>query len=137
MNINWKEVFSQKFWFDIDLATLHRSDYLILYIGAALALVGIGLSIYRIMVKNQFLKKVAGRIAQIFITIGLLEVLWFGLRYENTRGLGTKFTAALIFLVGLIWLYWPVKYIITRYKTDMAEAERKVMRDKYLNYNKK
>jgi hypothetical protein len=116
---------------------LHRSDYWILYAGAAVAAIGIGLMVYRLMVKNLFLKKVSRQIGNIFITIGLMEVIWFGLRYENTNALGTKFTAILIALAGLVWMYWPVKYLVTRYKTDMEAAERQVMRDKYLNYNKR
>ncbi len=85
------------------------------------------------MVKNEFLKKVASRIATIFTTIGILEIVWYGLRYENTVFLGTKFVAATILLIGLVWLYFPLRYLVTRYKTDMADAERKVQREKYIN----
>lgn len=133
MNINWNEVFSTDFWFSLDRAGLHKSDYAIFYFGLALVAFGIALTIYKKTANNKFLKKVAGRVATIFMTIGVMEALWFGLRYENTSALGTKFTAVLILLAGLVWLYFPVRYLMTRYKTDMAEAERQVMRDKYLN----
>ncbi len=137
MTINWKEVFSYDFIFGVDSSGLHKSDHWILYAGVALLTAGIILMLYRLMVKNVFLKKVARQFGNIFITIGVLEIIWYGLRFENTQALGSKFTALLFALIGLIWMYWPVKYLFTRYKTDMAEAERKVMRDKYLNYGKR
>lgn len=137
MTINWNEVWSYEFWFQIDHSRLHSSDYWILYAGIALTALAILLFLYRLMVKNKFIKQVAGRIAKIFITIGLLEILWFGIRFENGLALGTKFTAVLIAVVGLVWMYWPIKYLFTRYKTDMEIASREVTREKYLNYNKK
>ena len=133
MEINWNEFISKSFWFGIDRANLHRGDYFILYAGTALIGLAILLALYKMMAKNEFKKKVVGRIATIFFTIGFLEVIWFGLRYENITALGTKFASALILLAGLWWLYFPLKYFITRYSTDMEEAERKVQREKYIN----
>ncbi len=133
MAINWKVFSTSDFWFNVDRAGLHRGDYLILYAGIGLVAVGILLSLYSRFAKNEFLKKVAGQVATIFLTIGVLEALWFFFRDEYAKALGTKFTAAVVLAVGIVWLYFPVRYLLTRYQIDMAEARRKVQRDKYLN----
>jgi hypothetical protein len=132
MAINWKEVISKDFWFDIDRTAIHLSDRAILYGGGAAVMLGIMLFVYKVFTKNLFLKKVTSQLSTIFITIGLLEVIWFALRWQYVSALGTRFVAALIGIAGLVWLYWPIKYLFTRYKTDMAEAQRKMVRDKYL-----
>lgn len=131
-DINWNEVFSNKFWFGIDRSAIHLSDRLFLYAGGALVVLGLITLIYVRFASNKFLAKVALRVAKIFATIGLLEVFWYFLRIQYVQALGTRFTAALILAGGLVWLYWPIKYLISHYKTDMAEAERASMREKYL-----
>jgi cbb3-type cytochrome oxidase subunit 3 len=112
---------------------MHTSDNLFLLAGLILVLLGVVTFIYSRMTKNEFLALVVTKISKIFFTIGLLEVFWYFLRYQYVQALGTRFVAALILLAGLVWMYWPVKYFITRYKVDMAEAERKASREKYLN----
>ena len=132
MNINWNEVLSSEFWFSIDRTRLHLTDWVIAYGAIGLVVLGIIFLIYKYGTKNVFLKEVARRFATIFITIGVLEAIWFGFRYQLAQALGTRFAAVLIAVVGLVWLYGPIKYLCTRYTTDMAEAQRKMMREKYL-----
>ncbi len=134
--IKWADYATSKFWFAIDRAALHNTDKLILILGAVLFVIGIAVFVYAKVVKNQFLSLVARRVAKIFVTIGLLEVLWFGLRYELVQVFGTHFTAALILIFGLVWLYFPIKYLISHYEADMERAQREASREKYLNVKK-
>jgi protein-S-isoprenylcysteine O-methyltransferase Ste14 len=136
-NINWNLVWDTKFWFQIDRARIHASDYAFLYIGIALVTLAILALAYRKFSKNRFLANVAGRIAKIFLTIGLLEMLWFALRTQFVQMLGARFVAVLLLIWGLIWLYWPVRYLLKNYKEDMTKAQREANRDKYLNYKRK
>ena len=133
MGINWHNFLKSDFWFNVDRAGLHRSDYFILYVGIALAAIGVILLISKRFIKNDFVKKVVGQSASAFFTIGVLEAVWFVFRGEYAKALGSKFAALVILLIGLIWLYFPIKYLMTRYKSDMADANRKVQRDKYLS----
>lgn len=116
---------------------IHATEKLIFLAAALLVLAGLVCLIYTLFVKNEFLEKIAKWIAKIYIIIGLLEIFWFLLRFQNVQVFGTRFVAALIAVIGLIWIYFPIKYFFTKYKVDMAEAERKASRDKYLNYYKK
>ncbi len=130
--INWSEVFSRDFWFGIDRLTIHLSDKLFLWTGVGLVALSIVLLLYARFVHNHFLAKVALRISKIFLIIGIIEGLWYLLRIQYIQALGTRFTGMLILLCGLVWLYWPVKYLVVHYKTDMEKAQRDASREKYL-----
>lgn len=131
--LNWRELITYKFWFGYDRFVMHTSDNLFLLAGLILVLLGVVTFIYSRITKNEFLALVVTKISKIFFTIGLLEVFWYFLRYQYVQALSTRFVAVLILIVGLVWMYWPVKYFITRYKVDMTEAQRKASREKYLN----
>lgn len=135
-NINWHEVFSTQFWFQIDPSKIHPSETIFLYIGIVLIVLGVIALLFTRFSANRFLNGVAYRIARILITTGLVEAFWYLLRFENAQALGTKFTAALCLVLGLAFLYWPIKYLFTHYKLDMETAQREASRDKYLNYKK-
>lgn len=134
-NINWHELVTTKFWFFIDTSRIHPSEKAFLYLGGVLIILGFFKVLVARFIKNKFLANVAVRFAKISFTIGALEIIWFGLRYEYAQVLGTKFVAVLIVLAGIIWMYWPLKYLLTRYKTDMAQASLQASREKYLKKN--
>jgi hypothetical protein len=134
-NINWSQFATGDYWFGID-SVLHQTDKLFFYGGALLIIIGIIAISYARFAANQFLAKVARQVSKIFVTIGVLELLWFGLRYEVAQVIGTRFVAFLILLVGLIWLYYPIRYLISHYETDMTRARREASREKYLNLNR-
>lgn len=132
-DIKWSEFATTEFWFAIDRAMLHQSDRIFLLIAIVLFVLGLIMFTYTRFSKNQFLARVASRVSKIFITIAILEGIWFVLRYQLVQVFGTKAAAVLILLAGLVWLYWPIKYLITHYKVDMGEAQRAASREKYLN----
>lgn len=135
-NINWGEVFSKDFWFGIDRTAIHTSDKVFLYIGSALVALAIIALIYARFSKNQFLGRVAVRLSKLFITIGLLEGLWYLLRIQYVSALGTRFVAALLLVWAVVWIYFPLKYLVKNYKFDMEKAQREMSREKYLKTKK-
>lgn len=130
--INWSEVFSQEFWFGIDRARLHLTDRIILFGGAALVVSGIVILIVRFISNNHLLKPYFAKLTSVLLTIGILEMLWFLLRTQYVNALGTRFTAAGILLVGMLWLIGPIRYLLTQYKTDYELYERQKQKEKYL-----
>ena len=135
-DIQWSQFGTTEFWFAIDRSGIHNIDKLLFLAGAVLVVLGIITLAYRRFAANQFLANVAGRLSRIFWTIGILEIIWFGLRYQLVQMMGTHFVAFLLLLVGLVWLYWPIKYLTRNYKADMEEAQRAANREKYLTKNK-
>ncbi len=130
--INWAEVFSRDFWFGIDRFSIHFTDKAFLWIGVALVVLSVIALLYARFADNEFLAKVAVRISKIFMVIGLFEGLWYLLRTQYVAALGTRTVALLILVWGLIWIYFPIRYIVTHYKTDMEKAQRQASREKYL-----
>lgn len=135
-NIQWKEFLTQDFWFNIDRATLHLSDKLFLFAGIALVVLGIGFLFYARFAHNNFLARVALRISKLFLIVGLVEGFWYLLRIQFVQALGTHFVAALILLWAVVGLYWPLKYLLKNYKTDLEKAQLQARREEYLNRKK-
>lgn len=132
-SIDWSLVWSSLFWFGIDrFKGVSMADKIILWFGVGLLAVGIIVLVYRLLSKNLLLKPIFGRISSVFITVGLLEMFWFLLRSQLVVTLGTRFTALLIGLVGLGFLYWPIKYFLKQYSHDSVSYQRQEIKNKYL-----
>ncbi len=132
MAIKWKQFATTDFWFGIDRVSIHMADRIVLFIGIALVSLGIAFFVLRFINRNPYMRKVSSQFATIFFVIGFAELIWFGLRTQYVATLGTHFIAALIGLIGLIWAYFPTKYLLGGYQTDIREAQRQQMKEKYL-----
>lgn len=132
-SIDWSLVWSSQFWFGIDrFKVISMADKIILWFGVGLLAVGIIVLVYRLLSKNVLLKPILGRISSVFITVGLLEMFWFLLRSQLVSTLGTRTTAVLIGLVGLGFLYNPIKYFLKQYAHDAVSYQREELKNKYL-----
>ncbi len=129
--LNWKDYVTIQFWFGSEY-TLHNIDKTIFLIAVLVVALGILALILKFATKNKFLASTFAWFAKIFLTIGFLEMIWFGMRYLYVQTLASHFVALLIAVAGLIWIYNPIKYLITRYKVDMENAQREMSREKYL-----
>jgi len=72
------------------------------------------------------------RFYRLFLTIGLIEVVWFGARYQNVRFFGTHFVAILVLLVGILWFIQIAVSMFRHYKVDKTAWEREQIKQKYL-----
>ena len=136
MFINWKEFFSSQYWLGIDRGLVHPTDKIIFAFGAGIFIIGVLILLVKLVSKNQLLKPILTRIASVFIWVGLLEILWYFLRIQYVNALGSRLAALIVGLVGLFFLYKPVKYFFTQYKQDRESHQKQQVKDKYLNYNK-
>ncbi len=136
-NINWHDFITTKFWFEVDRARIHPSEQAFLYIGIGLVVLGVLALVFARFTHNKFLARVAMWLAKIFLTIGILEGIWYLMRTQYAQLLGSKFVAALLLLWGIIWIYWPIRYLLKNYQEDMVKAEREASREKYLNLKRR
>lgn len=132
MTIQWKNFLSQDFWFGLDLMKLHRIDWAIAYIGAGLFVLGVIFWLWAWRTRNGLIKGRLSQVGKIFTTIGIVEMAWFGIRYQQVAVLGTKFVAVLFGLVGLLWLIGPLKYFIKQYRHDVVAERKRLEKEKYL-----
>lgn len=133
MNINWKELLTKQFWFEIDRVMIHRIDKAFLMVGLALFVIGLILKIVSRFTSNQFSRRIVSKVGSIALVVGFFEAVWYGLRYQYVNVLGTHFVAALILLIGLLWLIPTVRYWIKKYPNDVADWQKELQRNKYLS----
>jgi hypothetical protein len=132
-SINWSLFLTSQFWLGIDrFGGISLADKIILWTGVALLALGIILLVYRLLTKNVLLKPVIGRVSSVFIVVGLLEMLWFLLRSQFVNTLGARITAVIIGLIGLGFLYGPLKYFIKQYRQDKVNYQKQQVKEKYL-----
>lgn len=136
MNINWKELITKQYWFGLDRGVVHLTDQIILYAGAALVLFGVILLIVKLISKDTLKKPQISRVSSVFITVGLLEMLWYVLRWQYVNALGSRFMAALIGVIGLMFLWKPIKYFLFSYRKDVVIQSKEQLKEKYLNMNR-
>lgn len=136
MNIKWKEFTTADFWLGLDRVSMHLTDKVILFAGLALVLLGAIILVVKIINTDKLKKPHFSRISSTFITVGLLEMLWYVLRWQYVNMLGARITAALIGLIGLMFLYRPLKYFLFNYRKDMAVQSKEQLKEKYLNMNR-
>lgn len=131
--LDFKKLISKDYLFAINRVALTRSDKMFLWIGIVAAAVGLVLWLVKFYVTNPVDKKFLNKLAKIIFTTGLLEVLWFGARYENVMFFGTHFVAIIILLGAAALMVWSaVKYIRSR-KTETGNWEKEQVKQKYLN----
>lgn len=132
LSFNLKKLASKDYLFTINRVLLTRSDKLFFLLGAGLAILAIVFKIASLYSPNPVDKAVRNKFFNLFLTIGLLEIAWFGARYENINFFGSHFVALVILLIGAIWFVWLVISIIKNYKTDKELWEKEQVRLKYL-----
>lgn len=132
MNINWKTFITSDYWLDIDRAGMHLTDKIILWFGVALVAIAIIILVVRLVSKNSLKKSVYDKIIAVFLTVGLLEMLWFVLRSQYVNALGTRLAALIVGLIGLFYLRKPIKYLLFEYRKDAQQLSKQQLKDKYL-----
>lgn len=129
-----KHFFSYDFQFYINRIRLEPADQIFGLIAAGLVVIAIFFYVLSRFRKDRVSKRVARRFANIFATIGIVEVLWYGARYQNVNFFGTHFVFLLILLVGVIWTLPTLWYLLRKYGAEKAAWEKEQVKQRYLNY---
>ncbi len=129
---DFQKLISTQYLFAIDRVSLQRSDWIFLILGGTLIALGILFAIWAKVNKVSVTKILLARYAKCFFVIGLLEVVWFGARYEYINFLGSHFMALLIGLVGLVWLGFIVWSNFTGYRKNKQQWDKEQLKLKYL-----
>jgi hypothetical protein len=130
--IDIHKLLSADYLINIDLAALHRSDKAFLVVGGALTIAGIIFRLTSMSSHHPYARRIWRRLSLWALTIGLLEVLWFALRYERAVYLGSHLVALLILLVGLVWLVPLLKYWLGQYRHDVSQWQKDQVKQKYI-----
>lgn len=128
-----------KFWDKIYLfgpnpPDLSRSDLVFFWIAVGLVVVAVAA---KILVLRQAKESpriyLLGRCFHLFLTIGLLVLLWVGARFENIPWLSVRIVVLLLFLGGLTWFGFVAVYFFREYRTRQKLWEEELIKRKYLS----
>jgi hypothetical protein len=126
------ELQTSRYWFGQALPGFHWADYIFMGYAAFLIVLGIVLLVYRRSTKDRLKKDLIRRWYYFAFTIGILGLIWTGLRYELVRVLSTRFMIVLIYFIGDLWILWLLKYSFVDYKKNRQITDREEQKRKYM-----
>lgn len=129
----WVQFVKYDFWFGIDRLRIHYIDWAIGIVGVAALLVGIYYAINARKQNNPHSVVLWKRYSKVGIWIGLILILWFGLRYQNIQLFGTHFVALLIGLSGAGWWGYIYRHQKRKHQGNISSWENQKLKEKYLN----
>jgi len=132
----WNKLFDYYFWFIQPSTVLSNSDNIFGYISLALLAAAI---VFRLLIsfnKNETNRKLFRKIWHLTLSLGISGLIWFGLRFENTPLFAERFWFGLIVIIGIIWGLFILKYLIFNFSSEKTEADREMLKSKYLPKSK-
>lgn len=122
-----------QYWFGNPVPpAITLADKTVFWVSLVVFVVGFALVIYKTRVKDKGKKYLISRIYTLLLTIGLLGMIWFGLRDQLIKMFGVRIVPILIYLVGLWWAWMLWKYYKNVYLRDKYLAEQEQLKSKYL-----
>ncbi len=128
----WHQLLLKNFWFAQPEFFLTKSDKVLTFWFVGLLVLGLILWIATYFTSNPVKMKVLSRFFHLFLTIGLLGLAWAGIRFENTPIFSLRSWAGLIFLIGLVWLGFIVKYLIFNFRKELKGFEQEQIKMRYM-----
>jgi hypothetical protein len=125
----WNESY---FWFTPPGTILSNFDYYFLWAFLALTVIGIVLKVVDRFINHAIYRKLISKKSNLSLTIGLIGLSWFGLRYENTPIFSNRYWVLVIAISLLVWLGFILKYYFTTYRTEKREFDRSVINNRYI-----
>jgi hypothetical protein len=130
--MNLKQYFTSQYLFQFNTAYISPQEKLFFLAGVILILLSIVLKIASVLAPNPVDAKYRQKFYRLFLSIGLAGIFWYLCCYENAMFFGTRFTAFLIVLIGIIWLVAILISILKNYKTEKVVWEKEQVRLRYL-----
>lgn len=130
--MTFKEFFSVKSLFEINRVMIEPADKVLMSVGLVLVLLAVIFKLAAAYAPTPIDKKYRSKFFNLFAWVGLLELVWFGARAQYVRFFGTRFTALLILLIGVVWFVLLAIRSFKRYSTEKIQWEKDQLKAKYL-----
>ena len=104
------------------------------WVGVLLGFTIFGLisKIIQIIRPNSFARDAWRRFGNLFLSLGLIGLLWFFFRQEQVMFLAWRFWLIPWVMIFIWWLFKNVKYVVVRLPKIKAEQQAKELKNKYL-----
>ena len=130
--MNLKTFFSYQNLFQINTAYISPQEKMFLLAGGVAVLVAIVLKIAAVMAPNPVDKTFRNKLYRAFLFLGLGQMVWYFLRYENVKFFGSIFISLILCLIFIIWLVFIAGHFVKNYKSQKMEWEKNQQKAKYL-----
>src|SRR3989338_11219998 len=112
---------------------LSRSDAVFLWLSLVFVVAAVALGLLAHWEERGNPRKVLfGRLWHLFLTEGLLSLLWAGARYENVRMVSAHLVIFMIYGIGLIWFCYIARYFFSRFRKERDIWQEHALKQKYL-----
>lgn len=129
---NFKKLVSLSYLFQTEGVILSRSDKIFFMAACLSLLLSVVFKIAELMSKNPVDKNFRGKYFNLFLTLAIWELVWFGSRYESVRFFGSHFVALLGFIVAGVWFVLLTIKMAKEYRPAVSAWEKEQVRLKYL-----
>lgn len=131
--MNFKAIFSYKFLFEINRVSIEQVDRFFLIFGISLIALAIIFKLGEIFSPTPIDKNYRKKFFNIFLIIGLSELVWYGARVLWVRFFGSHFFAMLLGLIGFAWFLFVLIKMIQNYTIEKVLWEKEQVKLKYLS----
>ena len=123
---------SLDYLFNTGSSTLQKGDQAILFFALACLALAIVFKLSAVKAPSPIDQAFRGKLFSIFLTLGIAEIIWVGLRYQNVRFFGTNFVAWIIILIYLVWFLVALIKTFSKYSIEKQAWEKEQVKAKYL-----
>ena len=130
-------MWNQLFWFSQPSIVLSSYDNYFLWIFAILTGFGMFLKLAVRFSRHAVFRKLINKFGSAALWMGLIGLLWFALRYENTPIFAYRLWAGLIILIFAVWTLFVLKYAVLKFPTEKRDFDKILLNSKYIPGSKK
>ena len=128
----FNRIFDYYFWFSQPSTILTNADNYLGYIFAALFILAIVFRATVAFAKNPITQTLFRKFWNLALFTSLSGLVWLAVRYENTPIFGQRYWAGITLVIGIIWLFFILKYLIIEYRVQKKEYDREIIKNKYI-----
>lgn len=128
----FQHVFNVSYIFDFSNMILTVGDRMYMIVGFLMVVLGSVFQVIGLYSKNPVSRLMWYRLASPLGVGGILEVFWYVARYENINLFGSHFVAWGIGIVVLVWIFFPIRYLLGRYNKERVNWEKQQIKLKYI-----
>ena len=131
-SMDFKSYLTKEYLFQINHVIIARGDKVFAAIGAILIVLAVLFKLAAVFAPTPVDKKYRQKFFNLFLSIGIYEVIWFGARAQTVTFFGSHFVALLGLLIGLVWLIILIVKMIKNYGREKQGFEKEQVKLKYL-----
>lgn len=128
----FKQFFSYDFLIYLNRIRIEKIDIVFASIAVGLLVLGIIVRIVSWRSSHKVRKSMLLRFARLFVTIGIMGLVWYGARYQLVAWFGTHLTYVIILLIGLVWTGFLLRYVFGSYFSEKQAWEKEQQKLKYI-----